>query len=276
MYRETKWRRCCLYGALVLFCARAFCQDVGRPMDLGRLQALYSDLQSADDHRRDLATLAVLRDPDVLAYPETKERLVELLERLNALMKRNYISGKGMPDEWTSVIISPLGVAIPKLYHDDLPERAFLALASTAYNPDSKFAKWLGEHSRPYLAQVIELARPCDPNNTDDVKYGLPRQRAVALLAHLWNAGESLSPPLTARERSMIHGRIVSALSDPGFFPRLEAIETLGRIGDTSVTAVLEGVATKDDIADKGDAQYLRTEARKALEKIHQRVASKP
>lgn len=74
----------------------------------------------------------------------------------------------------------------------------------------------------------------------------------------------------------MIHARIVSALSDPGFFPRLEAIETLGRIGDTSVIPALEAMATREYMADREETQYLRTEAQASIEKIRQRVASKP
>ena len=265
-----------LAGGLLLLAGVLYSQEKARQPDLGRLHALYGDLQSDDDELRDLATLAVLRDPDILAYAETKERLVQLLERLNELIKRNFISGKGMPDGWGETIISPLITVIPKLYRDELPKRAFLALVNTSYNPDSPFAKWLGEHSRPHLAQVINLAKPGDPNNAEDVKYGNPRQNAVALLAHLWNAGDKLAPPLTLDERLMIHARIVSALGDPAFFPRLEAIQTLGRIGDASVIGILDEVSSRgDDMPARSESQYLRAEARKAIERIRQRTAHK-
>jgi hypothetical protein len=265
-----------LAGGFLLLAGVLYGQQGARQPDLRRLSALYAELQSDDDALRDLATLAVLRDPDILAYPETKERLVQLLERLNVLIKRNFISRKGMPDGWGETIISPLIGTIPKLYHDELPERAFLALANTSYNPDSPFARWLGEHSRPYLAQVIDLAKPGDPNKPEDVKYGNRRQNAVALLAHLWNAGDKLTPPLTSSERLMIHSRIVSALGDPAFLPCYEAIQTLGRIGDASVIGILEEVSSRGKaMPARTESHSLGVEAQQAIEKIRQRTAHK-
>ncbi len=255
-----------LAGGLLLLAGGLYAQEGARQPDLGRIHALYGDLQSNDDQLRDLATLAVLRDPDILAYPETKERLVQLLERLNELIERNFISRKGMPDGWGETIISPLITVIPKLYHDELPERAFLALARTSYNPDSPFAKWLGEHSRPYLAQVINLAKPGpgDPNNDE-----LRRQNAVALLAHLLKAEGEQKPPLSALERSTTLSAIASACKDPSDSVRWECALSLSAVGDTWAIPLLE------DLLRRETGPFYREQAQKALEKLRQRTARK-
>jgi hypothetical protein len=239
-------------------------------VDPSRLQALYDDLKSDDDKRCELATLVVLRDPDVLAQPETKERLVELLERFNQLIQRNFVLGPGMPEGWDETFLGPVIEAIRRLYADSLSRRAFLALARTAYNPDSPLAKSLGQLGRPFLKDMLELVKVEETNDAMTASYlSVGRQNGIAVLTHLLDASDKAKPPLKAEECSLIMARITSAASDPAGNVRWEVSQSLARVGDASAIPLLEEMARKET------GPYYREQMPKELAKLRQRVAVK-
>ena len=193
------------------------------------------------------------------------EDLISLLALEESVTADAYRSGPGAEDkygedyvEYTTQLTETVADEF-KHFHDPA---ALNPLLHSAYNPDSIFAKWLGEQGSRILPTTREMLR-------SDLYPD--RESAVAVVSHLIEAARLAKVSLSPDQVKEAHNQLLEAAANPDMNTRAVAAQYLGRVGTKDDIPLLERLSLSDPGFDKVVSKYVvRDAAVKALGQLKQ------
>ncbi|HEX8687491.1 MAG TPA: HEAT repeat domain-containing protein [Pyrinomonadaceae bacterium] len=232
--------------------------------------ALIAKLQSEDWHERSDAVVSLKDNPAALRSDEVRRALVGVLDRENKIIKTSLEENGGVAnrpgfgEDYTEYYYGPLSETID-LIADPADSATLEVLARSSYNPDSAFAKKLagyGDAVVPTMQQMAVSPRPEE------------RRNALAVLGLVLEHELREPGGLRAENREQIRRTLEQATADYNFVVKLQAVRSLGAVGDAESLQVLGQVMRTEPqrvTAETGNqiTNPIRTEARRAIREIN-------
>ncbi|MGH9528620.1 MAG: HEAT repeat domain-containing protein [Terriglobales bacterium] len=222
-------------------------------------------LQSHDWRVREAGFWKIKEDKSI----EVRKALIALVDRENGVTMEAY-HGIGAEYKYGEDYVS---------YHDQLTQvveenfnqfhdaAALKVLLHAAYNPDSIFARWLGEQGPDILQYTPEMLKSA---------VDIDRNSAVAVVAHLISAFDSGKVSLSHAQLEEAHNQLVQTAKNPDMFTRAVAAECLGQAGRPSDITFLRKMAASDPGFDPQNSNYpARDAAVKAIAELQARTHQK-
>lgn len=224
------------------------------------------DLRSSDWRVRDVACQRLTALPRWQKDPAIREALVGTLVRENGIISSTAFretAGEGRDGEYGegyAEYVSSLAEPIAQFAAQPGEQRALDALVHAPYNPDSKFAEWLGERGDAAVASVLDLSRSDEEDS---------RAQALGVMGQLLRTdrkGAPVSPANRAPLKAVLLSGARDKSSEKSVIVRWNAVQSLGLAGDSRDIPLLQKIADSDP--DVGPV------ARDALEAVRRRVSN--
>lgn len=172
--------------------------------------------------------------------PEARKALIDLVNRENDVTFASYRSGIGVEDQYGEDYVSykdDVTIIVGENFKQFHDPAALRVLLRSAYNPDSIFAKWLGEQGPDILPYTSEMMKS---------DLDVERFSAVAVVAHLMSAYDDGKVSLSSVKLVEAHNQLLLAAHHPHMYTRAIAAEYLGHVGWPSDMTLLQQMATAD------------------------------
>ena len=260
-----------IYMILALLAGLTSGQGIAQTKTSTVQSSFSNQLQSPEVPERQKAFGALLRSPEVLKGPSGSDLVVDLLERETNLIESTLLAsnsrvgvsqkyGEGYSEYYAQVLDTAVAVG------NRLNPHVIEVLARASYNSDSGFAIGLAkEYGVQISTVIIELAQS---------PLSSRRMQAVEMLGTILQECKTLPVPVERRIRLTL----LNAISDQGDGVRLQAVITLGEVGELSDIGLLNQVRQNDKgivLPDKSRRFFVREAADKAILKIRERASTR-
>lgn len=217
---------------------------------------LHRRLQSEDWRLRRAAFFQLKQDKS----EEARKELIDLLRREDAIARNGPDVEKTYGEAYLYYKDGELTEIVQQNFEQFHDKAALEVLLEGAYNPDSVFARWLGEQGPDVLPYTRRML-------ASDNYFS--REKGIAVAAHLLSAAQSSKVSLSSDQAKQAHDQLVEATTHPDFNTRLAAVEYLGRVGGANDIPLLKRLSLSDPGFEKHSSSYpVRIAAVKALEKL--------
>ncbi len=259
-----------LFQTLILGQMLAFMSAEGQTS-----RSLIAGLQNPNIEERIADAEALMADE--ARSPEADTALVSLLLRENILVRNAYLEGVGSSAKYGedySNYVAFLGDAVMRIA-DKNPQRTDVwpALLNSPYDPESRFAVWLGSHgdkSAPFL--IAQATRGDLISRTDALLV-------LAQIVAYEQTSEKQARHLNADTVQVCDRLIRAGLNSLENIVRLQAVKALGIMGNRDDLEILARIATSDPVfssgaGPKGDELYypIRVAALRTVENLRLRL----
>lgn len=234
------------------------------------LNALITQLQSEDWHQRADAVEKLKDDPVALQSDRVRRAVIGVLDRENKIIKESLAINEGVAnkpgygEDYTEYYYGPLSEIVDLVANPADPP-TLEVLAHSSYSPDSAFAKKLASYGDTVVPTMQRMAGSDRPEE---------RRNALAVLSQVLEHEQQEPGGLRAESAEQIRQVLEQATSDDNFVVKLQAVRSLGEVGDNDSVQVLSRVVRTEPYRvtiDTGQqiANPIRAEARKAIQEIH-------
>jgi len=197
--------------------------------------------------------------------PASRNALIELLVSETKVANAAYLKYGGTDPAYGESYGEYLGQLqdlVIRLADNPSYPAAIHALAGSACEPDSQFARWLAQHGDTVVPDLIQLSK----SDAD-----VDRACGAGVLGVMLKQNQEHTLVLKPANRSIAKAIVVNGLKDKSVLVKYASLDGLVKAGDATDLISLKDFAAKNKESNQLDEDGLKDKANKAIGSIQER-----